>query len=393
MILSTEILQFCKKHELDNISELALKATKYPEIDMPQVLQQIKGLQVAKYKLPSWYQCYDIVYPPQISLEQCSSEATALYKQSICTVGNIMVDLTGGLGVDTSYLSRNFKKTIYVEQSDNLTNLVKYNFFVLGRHNIDVVNSDAVVYLSQMQSVDMIYIDPARRDITGRKTTLIEDCTPNLLEIQHLLDTKAKKVLIKLSPMLDISLALKSLTNVSEVHIISVDNECKELLFVKEKNLSSLEPIMNCIDIKGPEINRFRFYKKEENVFTEYTSSLNKYLYEPNASLMKAGAYKILCNRYDVKKLHPSSHLYTSNTLIKDFPGRRFEILSVSSLNKKDIRKHFSDIKQANVAIRNFPLKVDELRKRLYLKDGGDIFIFGTTLFEKKKVLIICKKS
>lgn len=392
MILSAEALQFSKDHEHINVHELALQANKYPEIDIPQTLQQIKGLQVAKSKLPSWYRFDNVIYPVQLSLEQCSSEYTALYKQSLCDISKVMVDLTGGFGIDISFLSKNFSKAIYVEQQESLVELAAHNFTILGCDNIEVVNADAVDYLSKIDAVDMIYIDPARRDVKGRKTVSIEDCTPNLLDIQSMLDSKAERVMIKLSPMLDISLALKSLTNISEVHIVSVHNECKELLFIKEKNSKALEPTLHCINIISS-CDCFSFSRmEEENTLAEYTSSLNRYLYEPNASLMKAGAYKVVCDRYNVKKLHLSSHLYTSDLIINDFPGRKFKILTVSSLNKKDIKRDFSIIKQANIATRNFPLKAEELRKRLNLKDGGNIYIFGTTLSDNQKVLLICEK-
>lgn len=392
MILSAEALQFSKDHEHINVHELALQASKFPEIDIPQALQQIKGLQVAKSKLPSWYRFDNVIYPVQLSLEQCSSEDTALYKQSLCDISKVMVDLTGGFGIDISFLSKNFSKVIYVEQQESLVELAKHNFSVLGLHNIEVVNADAVDYLSKIDAVDMIYIDPARRDVKGRKTVSIEDCTPNLLDIQSMLDSKAERVMIKLSPMLDISLALKSLTNISEVHIVSVHNECKELLFIKEQNFRGVEPILHCINIMSTS-DCFSFSRtEEENTLADYTSSLNRYLYEPNASLMKAGAYKVVCDRYNVKKLHLSSHLYTSDLIINDFPGRKFKILTVSSLNKKDIKRDFSIIKQANIATRNFPLKAEELRKLLNLKDGGNIYIFGTTLSDNQKVLLICEK-
>lgn len=392
MILSAEALQFSKDHEHINVHELALQASKYPEIDIPQALQQIKGLQVAKSKLPSWYRFDNVIYPIQLSLEQCSSEYTALYKQSLCDISEVMVDLTGGFGIDISFLSKNFSKAIYVEQQESLVELARHNFSVLGLHNLEIVNADAVDYLSKIDAVDMIYIDPARRDVKGRKTVSIEDCTPNLLDIQSMLDSKAERVMIKLSPMLDISLALKSLTNISEVHIVSVDNECKELLFIKEQNFRGVEPILHCINIMSTS-DCFSFSRtEEENTLADYTSSLNRYLYEPNASLMKAGAYKVVCDRYNVKKLHLSSHLYTSDLIIYDFPGRKFKILTVSSLNKKDIKRDFSIIKQANIATRNFPLKAEELRKRLNLKDGGNIYIFGTTLSDNQKVLLICEK-
>lgn len=393
MISSAQFLLFCKEHEGEDIHKLALQVKKYPNIDFVKALQQIKGLQIAKTKLPSWYQCPDIIYPIQLSLEQCSSQETALYKQSLCNKQHDMVDLTGGFGIDTSFLSRNFEKATYVEQQTELTELASHNFKALSLDNITTINTEATTFLAEMEPVNFIYIDPARRDTKGQKTVSIEDCTPNLLDIQPLLDYKADKVMIKLSPMLDISLALKSLTNITEVHVVSVNNECKELLFIKDRASKGQEPTLHCVNLSANQAP-FTFTKQEEEDINtiSYTSVVGAYIYEPNASLMKAGAYKILSQTYNLEKLHPSSHLYTSNILVNDFPGRCFKVIAVSSLNKKDIKKDLSNIQQANVATRNFPLKAEELKKRLRLKDGGAIYIFGTTVADNQKVIVICEK-
>lgn len=392
MIPELNLLKFSREHESIDVHQLALHGNKHPEIDIPQALQQIRGLQIAKYKIPTWYNCENIVYPIHLSLEQCSSEKTAQYKREVAPKGIRMVDLTGGLGVDTFFLSGNFKTTTYVEQQESLTTLAKHNFNALDSNSIEVVNQDSVTYLEQMGKVDLIFIDPARRDIKGRKTTLIEDCTPNLIEIQHLLDTKAKKVMIKLSPMLDISLALQSLTNISAVHIVSVDNECKELLFIKDNSEPNEEPTVHCVNLVANK-ELFSFTKiEEENAVVHYTSSLATYLYEPNASIMKAGGYKIISQRYGISKLHPSSHLYTSDSLFDKFPGRKFRIQKKSSLNKKDVKRDFTNLHQANISTRNFPLKPEELKKRLNIKDGGNIYIFGTTLADNQKAILICEK-
>lgn len=394
MGLSATIKSFVREHENDDIRALALQARRYPDVDMQLVIQQIAGRQIAKEKIPEWYKYEDVIYPKHISLEQSSSQATAVYKARLCK-GDSMVDLTGGLGIDFSFISQQFDQAVYVEQQSYLVELASHNFSVLNLKNTKVINEDATEYLRKMQKVNLIYIDPARRDSVGRKTVCIEDCTPNLIEIEDLLDKKAGQVMIKLSPMLDISLALRTLRNVSDVHIISVNNECKELLFIKDNQQTNRTTSLHCVNIQNNSTDKFSFTKEEEEqTVINYisTSSLNRYLYEPNASIIKAGAYKSTAKAFGIIKLHASSHLYTSENLLEDFPGRKFEIQSIFSLNKKEIKKHLHNIKQANITTRNFPLPIQEIRKKTGLKDGGDVYIFATTLADEKKVLILCKK-
>lgn len=390
MILDDDIKSFVKEHEEDDIRVLALQAKRYPNIDMPLAIQQIAGKKASKNKIPSWYLNEDIIYPKHLSMEQCSSEPTALYKASLVK-GKTMVDLTGGLGIDFAFLSKHFERATYIEQQEELVDIAQHNFEVLGLNNTTTINADAVTYLEQMQPVDLIYIDPARRNSSGKKTVLIEDCTPNIIELESLLEQKANIVIVKLSPMLDISLATKSLHNISDIHIISHNNECKELLFIKNKGAK--DTLLHCANITNSKTDLFSFYKKDEEQITiNYTTQLEQYLYEPNTSIIKAGAYKSIAMRYPVQKLHPSSHLYTSNEIINDFPGRRFTIMSISGLNKNELKAQLTGIDQANITVRNFPISVEEIRKRTKLKDGGDIYIFATTLANDKKYLVICKK-
>lgn len=389
MMQSQEIIDFIKEHENDNIRTLALQSGRYPHLDMHHIIEQIAGRQIAKNKIPTWYENDNIIYPKHISLEQCSSQKTAEYKASLCE-GSAFVDLTGGMGVDFFFMAQKFKSAVYVEQNEELAKLGKQNFLSLNLNNSTVLKQDSVEYLRAMPDADTIYIDPARRSETGKKTVLIEDCTPNLIEIQDLLNQKAKKVIIKLSPMLDISLALKSLTSISSVHIISVDNECKELLFVKEKGSKTTD--FHCINIQGNSESIFTFSKTDKQV-TVYANNISNYLYEPNASIMKAGAYQYIDSAFGVEKLHANSHLYTSDGLITNFPGRKFHVNSIFSLNKKDIREHLSPIEQANITVRNFPLTVADLRKKLKIKDGGNSYLFATTTVDEKKVLILCEKA
>lgn len=389
-MISGTLNEFVKEHENDDIRVLALRATQYPEINMQLAIRQITGRRIAKEKIPSWYINKNILYPKHLSLEQSSSEKTAFYKATLVH-GDSMVDLTGGMGVDFSVLAKKFKQAVYVEQQTELTEIAVHNFKELGLTNVVVKNEEALSYLRDTPPIDLIYIDPARRDTVGRKTVGIEDCTPNILELESLLEEKGKQTIIKLSPMLDISLALKSLSDISDVHIISYNNECKELLFIKKK--TDKETLYHCVNIQKEktDILSFTRYQEEETAIS-YKPQIGQYLYEPNSSIMKAGAYKYLSAYYKIDKIHPNSHLYTSDSLISDFQGRSFIIENVCSLNKKEVKQYLNNIKQANITTRNFPLSVQELRKRTGLKEGGDTFIFATTLADERKVLLICKK-
>lgn len=390
MILSPLLREFIKEHENDDIHSLLLQAKKYPDIDIQMAVQQIVGRRVMREKVSSWYSNDLIIYPKHISLEQCSSEQAAIYKADLVS-GDSMVDLTGGFGIDFSFISKKFNKSIYVERQEELCSIARFNFESLRLKNVSVIHSEAIEYLQKMSPLSLIYIDPSRRDTSGRKTVLIEDCTPDILEIENLLEERSEKVMIKLSPMLDISLAVKSMRNVSEVHIVSVNNECKELLFIKEKGCELTA--FHCINILKDRIDRFAFTREqEERASVNYTHVVGKYLYEPNPSVIKAGAYKYFAEANNLKKLHPSSHLYTSDVYCSECQGRHFQVEQICSLSKKDIKQYLSDIRQANITTRNFPLSTQEIRQKTKLKDGGDIYIFATTLANDQKVLIICKK-
>lgn len=390
MKLSPELKLFIKEHESDDVHTLAIQAKRYPQIDIQRAIQQITGKKISKDKIPGWYSNDELIYPKHISLEQCSSESTARFKATLCN-GDTMADLTGGFGIDFSFLASQYKHATYVEQQTELVDIATHNFEILGLNNTQVIQADAIDYLTNMQPVDMVYIDPARRSTEGKKTVRIEDCTPNILEIENLLEQKAKRTMIKLSPMLDISLALKSLKDISDVYVISVNNECKELLFIKQKADNNTK--LHCINIHKEGTDQFSFTKnEEEQTNISYTDQLGKYLYEPNASILKAGAYKSIAQHFGVNKLHLSSHLYTSDVLHADFHGRRFRVENVCTLASKDIKEQLSPLKQANIATRNFPLSVNEIRQKTKLKEGGDTYIFATTLATDKKVMVICKK-
>jgi hypothetical protein len=389
-MISPELNGFIKAHENDDVHELALHAKLYPEIDIQTAIRQIAGRKTAKVKIPGWYANESIIYPQHISIEQSSSEETARYKAALAG-GNNMVDLTGGMGVDFSFMAAGFAKSVYVEQQPELTKIAEHNFKALRLENVSVENADSQSYLQKMPPADLIYIDPARRNPAGQKTVRIEDCTPDILEIENLLDEKSRQTMIKLSPMLDIALAVKSLAHLSNIHIISCNNECKELLFIKNRTAKELH--YHCANIQKGKTDIFSFTREQEDLaVAKYARQPKNYLYEPNPSIMKAGAYKYISTYFDIEKLHPNSHLYTSDSLAGEFHGRSFTIENIYTLNKKDIRLYLNCIGQANITTRTFPLTVQELRKRTGIKEGGDTYIFATTLADEKKVLLICKK-
>lgn len=401
MQISPETQQFIREHQSDDIRALALQAKKYPNVDMPTAITQIAGRQTAAEKIPSWKEIEDIWYPKHLSLEQCSSEITARYKASLLQ-GESLTDLTAGFGIDCSFLAAGFQSVTYVERQKELCEIAVHNFPILNLNHITVKNEDGVDYLKAMSPVDCIFLDPARRNEHGGKTVAISDCEPDVAELEELLLSKANQVMVKLSPMLDLSLALKELRHTQEVHILSVNNECKELLLLlgqeppAEQN--PLEEVsIHCVNLftKGVQEKQHFVFTREQEQRSEcmYTDTLGSYLYEPNTSLLKAGAFRSIAAAYPIKKLHPNSHLYTSDVLITDFPGRAFRIINQCSFNKKEIKESLSDLKKANITVRNFPATVAELRKRINLAEGGDTYLFASTLNNGQKILLRCEKA
>lgn len=439
---------FIRQHQDDDVRQLAFLASKYPEVDMPFALDQIRGRKMARVKLPRWASLEGIIYPPHISMEQCSSESTALYKAELAArllslpvsssfseeIG--FVDLTGGFGVDFSYIAARLGvKSMYVERQAHLCEAAKENFGRLGLKNAIVKNGDGIEVLHSFHpkkkdaasdddslgiiydqplsllktklGLKLIFIDPARRDDAGNKVVSLKDCTPDVTVLQEEMLSKADYVIIKLSPMLDWHRAISELSHVREVHIISVNNECKELLLVlSARNLGDMEA--SSADGEVKHAGNLRIYcvndaqsfvcdelDMESSPVKIAPSTLEEmqYLYEPNASLMKAGCFGVLSRRYDARMLSKNSHLFVSQAPIEAFPGRSFRIIAVSSFNKKELKRHLSGITKANIATRNFPLSVAELRKRLKLKDGGETYIFATTLSDESHVLVITEKA
>lgn len=387
MQLSQPTLDFIRAQSQADVRTLVMQARKYPEVDMPAAIVQIAGRQAAASKIPSWHATEGLWYPRHLSLEQCSSELTARYKASLIE-GDTLADLTGGFGIDCAFLSSRFREVAYVERQEELCHIAAHNFPLLGLHHITIHQADGVAYLQQISSVDTIFIDPARRNEHGGKTVAISDCEPDVASLQELLLTKAHQVVIKLSPMLDLTLALRDMPHTCEAHIISVNNDCKELVLIVGREATTSVTI-HCVNLTPKGNQCFRFNREQEQQAEgNYTAQLGSYLYEPNASILKAGAYRCLALIYKVKKLHPNSHLYTSDTLIDNFPGRTFRITATCSFNKKEMKESLSDVKQANITVRNFPASVAELRKRMKLTEGGDTYLFATTLANEQKVLI-----
>lgn len=444
---------FIRQHQDDDVRQLAFLGSKYPEVDMPFALDQIRGRKMARVKLPRWASLEGIIYPPHISMEQCSSESTALYKAELAarllglpasSSGTEMkaeneiefVDLTGGFGVDFSYIAARLGvKSMYVERQAHLCEAAKENFGRLGLKNAIVKNGDGIEVLHSFHpkkkdaasaddslgitydqprsllktnlGLKIIFIDPARRDDAGNKVVSLKDCTPDVTVLQEEMFLKSDYVIIKLSPMLDWHRAISELSHVREVHIISVNNECKELLLVlSARNMGEMEA--SSADGEVKHAGNLRIYcinDAQSFVCDELdmeSSSVKiapsileemQYLYEPNASLMKAGCFGVLSDRYDARMLSKNSHLFVSREPIAAFPGRSFRIIAVSSFNKKELKRHLSGITKANIATRNFPLSVAELRKRLKLKDGGETYIFATTLSDESHVLMITEKK
>ena len=430
---------FIRQHQDDDVRQLAFLGSKYPEVDMPFALDQIRGRKMARVKLPRWASLEGIIYPPHISMEQCSSESTALYKAELAarllglpasSSGTEMkteneiefVDLTGGFGVDFSYIAARLGvKSMYVERLAHLCEAAKENFERLGLKNAIVKNGDGIEILHSFQpkkkdaasaddslgitydqprsllktnlGLKIIFVDPARRDDAGNKVVSLKDCTPDVTVLQEEMLSKADYVIIKLSPMLDWHRAISELSHVREVHIISVNNECKELLLVlSARNMGGNLRIYCINDAQSFVCDELDMESSQVKIAPSTLEEM-QYLYEPNASLMKAGCFGVLSGRYDARMLSKNSHLFVSREPIEAFPGRSFRIIAVSSFNKKELKRHLSGITKANIATRNFPLSVAELRKRLKLKDGGETYIFATTLSDESHVLVITEKK
>lgn len=434
--------EFIREYRERDIRQLALQATRFPDVDMPYALDQIQGWQIARRKLPKWAACDGVIFPPHLSMEQCSSEPTAQYKLNLATewtcriessenevesselrvessvegVNNSseqpatlnsqlsthnchassMTDLTGGFGVDFSFTSCAFAAATYVERNELLCRIVEHNLPLLGLNNATVVCADAVEYLSTVEPQTMLFLDPARRDEHGAKTVMLADCTPDVVQLLPQLLEKSRFTMLKLSPMLDWHKAVDDLQGmVREVHIVSVGGECKELLLVLSTVVES-ELKVYCADLSTASGSSSLFVYTPGSSAPVANSTFNiqhsTFLFEPNASIMKAGCFDELAAAYGVSPVSRNSHLFLSDEPVEGFPGRSFVVERVTTMNKSELRKALAGIEKANIATRNFPLTVAELRKRLKIKDGGDVYIFATTTAEGEHLLLISRK-
>ena len=398
--------QYIAAHAEDDVAHLALHPSKDPQVDMAVALQQIAGRQKAKEKLPEWYATEGVLYPKKVSMEQCSSSQTAEYKASLVE-GDSFADFSGGFGVDTVALARKFDKSWYVEPQEELCELFQHNCKVLDINNVNIVNGTMEEQLASIGPVETIYLDPSRRDVHGRKVVALEDCVPNLLEWKERLLAKCNTLMVKLSPMIDIFQTLRDLPETYAVHVVAVEGECKEVVFLLKRD----ENLVNgtCRDaarrvsttgttITAVDINKTTTSHVETTLETERTTppriatELDTYLYEPNAAVMKAGIFNTLAQQFQVAKLAKNTNLFTSNELHEDFPGRVFRIEAVHEFHPRKTCKELSRLANASIAVRNFPLTAEELRKVLKIKDGNACYLFGCLLANKRKAVIQCKK-
>ena len=393
--INPETQKFIQEHIENDVHELALKGSKNDHVDFPFAIEQISSRQKAKGKLPEWVANFDLIFPKSLSIEQSSSEITAHYKSSLLS-GLILVDLTAGFGIDGIYLSKKFKKTYLIEKQSELCQILNFNIKKLDLSNIEIINQDAIQFLDTFLTEDpgevTFYLDPARRGKGGQKVVELDDCEPNILEIKEILFQKGDRIILKLSPMLDLKKLQIAIPEITELQIIAVQNECKEILAVCLKDVKNVNPSIYTMNITSQKEEPFSFYwNEEQNQISEIADSISGYLYEPNSAIMKSGGFKTIGNRFQLKKIDYHSHLYISDTLKEDFPGRVFQIIDHFGLNKAELKEKIKKGEKYNLTTRNFPMETEDLKKKLQIKDGGDQFLFAT-IWNQKHLLILCRK-
>lgn len=389
-ILTKEVQNYINNNINSNISKLILKGTSFPNVETSQLIEQIEAKKRSQKKLPTWFSTQNIYYPNKLNIEQTSSETTAKYKANLVS-GDNLIDLTGGFGVDCYYFAKQIKQVIHCEINTNLSKIVTHNYKQLNSLNINCYPKNGLDILTEGQkNYSWIYVDPSRRDNIKGKVFLLKDCLPNIPEHLDLLFKKSKNIMIKTSPLLDITSGIKELSNVKQIHCVAVNNEVKELLWILDRDFIG-EIEIKTINFTKYNNQEFNFYLSEESSNNSTLSKPLSYLYEPNSAILKAGAFETLASKLNLKKLHKHSHLYTSNQLI-DFPGRSFKIENIEIYNKKTIKKKYKNEK-VNITTRNFPIPVENLRKTFSLKDGGNTYLFFTTDNENNKIIIDTKKA
>lgn len=389
-ILQTEIQQFINDHLKDDPSKLLLKHKEISGVSFAKIMEQIQAKAKCEKKLPTWFYTENIYFPNKLNIEQTSSEQTANYKATLLK-GKAIIDLTGGFGVDCYAFAKKFQQVTHCEISEELSKIVTHNYKTLNVDNIQTVAKDGIAYLQQTsQTYDCIYVDPSRRNDVKGKVFLLEDCLPDVVTHQDVLLKHSKTVLIKTSPLLDITNGLRALKHVKEVHIVALQNEVKELLWLLDSSHTSTDVKIKTVNLTSTNNEYFNFQLSKEKQIAAAYGLPKQYLYEPNTAIMKAGGFSSIAHAFQLEKLHQHSHLYTSNELI-DFPGRRFKIQRILPFNKKVIKKELQ-IRKANITTRNFPVSVAAIRKKLTITEGGTDFLFATTLFSDSKVIIHCLK-
>lgn len=387
-ILHNEIQTFINSHLNEDLTKLLLKGQQVHEVDIKVIVEQIEAKRKSKLKLPTWFSTENIYYPNKLNIEQTSSETTAKYKAELIS-GQQIIDITGGFGIDCHYFSKQFSKVLHCEINKELSRIVAHNAKFLNANNIDFVSDDGIAYLqNSTKSFDWIYIDPSRRHEQKGKVFFLEDCVPNVPKHIEMLFSKTEQIMIKTSPLLDLSIGLKELTNVAAIHIVSVRNEVKELVWILKKEYSGAIEVCT-VNITNYKEEKFNFYLDEEQYATPTYCQPLSYLYEPNVAIYKSGAFKLIATKFGLCKLHINSHLYTSDALIS-FPGRYFKIEKMLPYNRKLLKKELTN--KANITSRNFPETVQSIRKKLNIKEGGNTYLFFTTNVLNDKIVLICSK-
>jgi len=387
-IFDKSVQDYISKNLSTDVFKVILKKQIFPKVTNKEIAEQISAKAKSKKKLPTYFNTPNIYFPNKVNIEQTSSEKTAEFKSKIVT-GNTMIDATGGFGVDSMYFSKEFKKTVYIEENKELFEIVKVNSNKLGLNNIKHLNDDGIEYVKKIDTViDLLYIDPSRRNKENKKVHFLSDCTP-LIDYDSIKSLQNfKTILIKCSPIIDLKKTINDLKVVSKIYIVGINNEVKEVLFKLNKQ-SNNDIKIKCIDLSNRDLD-FEFNINEiDNKKNNDNSEVLNYLYEPNSMILKSGAFGLICDRYDVKKLNTNSHLYTSKELI-DFPGRVFTVNSVVNYSKRNLKD--LNISKANITTRNFPIDVKDIRKKSKILDGGEDYLFFTTNHTNEQIIIKTKK-
>ncbi|MFD1015156.1 THUMP-like domain-containing protein [Winogradskyella rapida] len=387
-LLQPQVQDYINQHLNADPTELLLRGLPFEDIDPKLIIEQIEAKKRCEKKLPTWYKAENIYYPNKLNIEQTSSEQTAAYKAALVS-GKSLIDVTGGFGVDTYYFSKQIEQVIHCEINTELSARVAHNFKSLDAEHITCLSTDGVQAVTELKTpLDWIYIDPSRRDQSKQKVFLLTDCAPDITVYKTVFLKQSKNVMIKTSPLLDLTATLRDLEHVKEIHIVALQNEVKELLWILERDFTA-RPHIKTINLLKSKHQHFDFNIDEESSSIATYSKPLDYLYEPNAAALKSGGFHILSQKLKVDKLHQHAHLYTSNTLL-EFPGRRFKIEKVLPYNKKALAKE--KIVKANITTRHFPIPVKDLRKKFKIKDGGEIYLFFTTDTDNSKIVIVCSK-